>query len=96
VGANANNHNSPLSGSAYLFRYELEAWVEKEHFTDSDAAPYDDFATSLDIDLGWIIIGSPSDDDFGYSSGAAYAFAIPLFADDFESGGTSAWSAAQQ
>ncbi len=62
------------SGSAYVFRFDGAAWSEETKLTASDAAPGDQFGTSVAICRDLAVVGSRLDDDAGFGSGSAYVF----------------------
>ncbi len=67
-------HDGPLgdnSGSAYIFEYIGEEWVETAKLIPSDGAAFDEFGTSVDISGSTAIVGSP---EHGTNLGAAYIF----------------------
>ncbi len=79
VGAFADDHAGPYSGSAYLFDIIYGDQLEK--FVADDAAPYDYFGESLAIGKiipnggnNIAIIGASGDDDAGERSGSVYVF----------------------
>lgn len=76
VGADGDDDNGNVSGSAYLFRYDpgTMTWVEEEKLLASDGAPYDDFGYSVSISGDVALIGAYGDDDNGDQSGSAYVF----------------------
>jgi len=75
------------SGSAYVFAKDLGGtnnWGEVKKLTALDAAASDQFGRTASISGDVIVVGAPSDDDGGISSGSAYVFAKDL-------GGTDNW-----
>jgi len=62
-------------GSAYVFRFNGNAWVEEQKFTASDAAPDDHFGRSVSISGNAAVVGVRSDDCAdGADCGSAYVF----------------------
>ena len=49
-------------------------WSEQQKLTASDAAPNDDFGTSVALSGDTAVVGAPFDDDAGSASGSAYVF----------------------
>lgn len=49
-------------------------WSETAVLSAPDASSYDAFGSSVAVSNGIALVGSPGDDDFGASSGAAYVF----------------------
>lgn len=73
---NCTNTNS---GAAYVYQ-NASAFVDCSSFngkiTASDAASFDLFGSSVDIDLGKIVVGAQRDDnENGSDAGAAYVYA---------------------
>jgi hypothetical protein len=64
------------SGSAYIFRFDGFAWTEETKVTASDAAPGDQFGTSVSMCRDLAVVGSRLDDDAGSGSGSAYVFSF--------------------
>lgn len=71
-GARFDSDAGPGSGSAYLFDTVAGQHIAK--LTASDAAPLDNFGTSVAISGTTAVVGSPNDSDAGPSSGSAYIF----------------------
>jgi FG-GAP repeat len=98
VGAINNDDNGSNSGSTYVFERDrggADNWGQTAKLTASDGAENDRFSSSVAISGGTVIVGANGDDDNGSASGSAYIFIInTLFADDFETGDTSAWTMA--
>ena len=92
VGASRNDDAGTASGSAYVFRQDDNAtpsdpsddvWVQAAKLVAVDARSYDRFGFSVAISGEWTIVGSPDDDDAGYSSGSVYAaYVLPEAATD--------------
>ena len=62
------------SGSAYIFVFDGQGWIEQAKLTASDAAAGDQFGISVSISGDYAIIGAYNDDDGGDASGSAYIF----------------------
>ncbi len=65
------------AGAAYAFRWNGTAWVEAAKLTASDADSGDDFGTCVSISGDVALIGAPSNDDAGSSSGSACILELP-------------------
>ncbi len=66
-------------GSAYVFGFNGNAWVQQAKLTASDAAVSDVFGVSVSISGDTIVVGAPADDcAAGLSCGAAYIFVKPV------------------
>jgi len=72
VGAERDEDNGTLSGSAYLFGGSTGAQLLKLLASDGQAG--DRFGTSIAIDNGVVAVGAWADDDNGTGSGSAYLF----------------------
>ncbi len=91
VGANQDDDNGDLSGSAYVFtKPENDPWANDPNIeyrtqtaklTAFDGAAGDRFGHSVAVHGTTIVVGAHLDDDNGGNSGAAYVFTKP------ESGG---------
>ena len=62
------------TGSAYIFKRNVDNWVQQSKLTANDAAVNDYFGTSVSIDGNYALIGAILDDDLGSNSGSAYIF----------------------
>jgi hypothetical protein len=74
VGAQSDDDHGPASGSAYVFRYDGNAWVEEAKLTASDGAARDAFGFSVAVSGDIAVIGANRNDDNGPDSGSAYVF----------------------
>ena len=74
ISSYRDDDNGCDSGSAYIFRNDGSMWVEETKLLPSDGAAYDYFGTDVSLKSDIAIVGMPSDDDNGVSSGSAYAF----------------------
>jgi len=74
VGAYGDDDNDSSSGSAYIFRFDGENWVEEEKLLASDGTAYDEYGYSVAIDVNTALIGAYKDDVNGSNSGSAYIF----------------------
>ncbi len=71
VGAYKKNSGT---GAVYIFKRDGSTWVQEQKLTASDGWDWDEFGRSVSIEDENVIIGAPSDDDYGYFSGSAYIF----------------------
>jgi len=62
------------SGSAYLFRFDGEDWIEDQKLLASDGSPLDNFGCSVSICRDYAIVGAMFNSDFGNGSGSAYIY----------------------
>jgi hypothetical protein len=74
VGASGDDENGPLSGSAYLFRYDGYSWFQEARLLPWDGAAQDYFGRSVAIHGAAAVVGAWGDDDMGAWSGSAYVF----------------------
>ncbi len=74
IGAYGDNDNGPISGSAYIFYFDGETWLQYQKLIANDGAPWDNFGYAVSISANAIIVGAYKDDDKGKSSGSAYVF----------------------
>lgn len=62
------------AGAVYVFERSGTTWAEIATLTAGDAAPRDEFGTSVGLGADTILVGAPNDDDDGSLSGSAYIF----------------------
>jgi len=74
VGAIGDDDDGEQSGSAYVFRFDGDSWVEEAKLTASDGTYYDVFGESVSIRGDVCAVSAPRNDDNGDESGAAYIF----------------------
>ena len=72
LGARGDDDNGASSGSAYLFAATTGAQLTK--LLPNDGAAGDEFACSIAISSGLVVVGARYDDDSGTDSGSAYIF----------------------
>jgi len=72
LGAFRDPLNGPVAGSAYLF--DAQTGAELAKLVPSDVAGWNKFGSSVAIDSGLVVAGSPFADALGTDSGAAYVF----------------------
>lgn len=97
VGAWQDDEGGSASGSAYGFRRppgSSGAWDQIAKLIPADGMPGDQFGAAAAMDGITIVVGTPSDDILGLSSGSALVFTDGdrVFDDGFETGDTSRWS----
>jgi cysteine-rich repeat protein len=72
VGAYGDNNNT---GSAYIFKRDGSVWSQQQKIVANDGVISDRFATAVDIDGDYVLVGSYFSDVNGNSySGSAYIF----------------------
>lgn len=74
VGADWDDENGIFSGSAYIFEYDGESWVETAKLTPADAQIGQTFGSYASISGNRALIAASGDEENGDSSGAAYVF----------------------
>jgi len=74
IGAHHDDDNGYRSGSAYIYRYNGETWIEEAKLLASDGAEEDAFGNSISISNDLSIIGAHGDDDNGSLAGAVYTY----------------------
>jgi hypothetical protein len=81
VGAYGDDDNGILSGSAYIFYFEGNSWVQIKKLTANDASASDYFGKSVSIYGDHAFVGAYGDDVNGETSGSSYLyrnFTIPF------------------
>jgi len=74
AGAHGNDDDGTASGSAYIFSFDGNQWIERTKLTASDPSEGAVFGYSVTIDGDFIMIGAYGDDDNGHNSGSAYIY----------------------
>jgi hypothetical protein len=74
VGADSDDDAGLQSGSAYVFRFDGNHWIQEAKLLASDGAANDHFGRTVSVDGNIIVIGSTFDDDAGDYSGSAYLY----------------------
>lgn len=74
IGAPGDDDNGNNAGSAYVFTRSGGVWSEQQKVTAADAAVGDAFGKVVAFSGDSIVVGAPTDDDAGTSSGSAYVF----------------------
>jgi hypothetical protein len=86
------------TGALFVFKPDQDGvWRPGARVIGFDTAAGDNFGISVALEGGTTVVGAYRDDDAGFGSGSAYLLDVSEtlpFADGFESGDTSAWSAA--
>ncbi len=97
VGAQKHDAAGTDAGSVYLYQRTPGGWIPFDQFEASDTAANDEFGAAVSLFQGRLLVGAPGDDGDTPSNnavGTAYSFdSAAVFADGFESGNTTAWSA---
>lgn len=74
VGVPLAGPGSQNLGSAYVFKFDGEAWQQEGVLSASDQDEQDKFGSSVALDGDVALMGVPQDEDGGAFSGAAYIF----------------------
>ncbi len=74
IGAPWDDDRGHRSGSAYVFRWNGERWVQEAKLVAPDGAAEDRFGYSVAIDGGRIAVGARWDDDRGENCGSVHLF----------------------
>ena len=78
IGASFDDDNGSDSGSAYVFRYNGERWMQEQKLLPEDGAAGDRFGLDVSMSDGVAAIGAWQDDDNGVDSGSVsiYRFSV--------------------
>lgn len=71
IGANYDDDNGAFSGSAYLFRFDGNSWVEEAKLIASDGAAFDEFGSAVALSGNKALVGAYGDSGI---TGSAYVF----------------------
>ena len=74
IGTPGDNETGEDYGSASIFVRSGGVWSERAKLLAADGALHDGFGNAVALDGDTAIVGAPSDDDNGTSSGSAYIF----------------------
>jgi len=74
VGAHWDADNDPLSGSAYVFRWNGSIWEEEQKLIAPGGTTEDEFGISVSVSGDVAVVGAFQDDASGSNSGSAYVF----------------------
>ncbi len=74
VGAPATLYPAELPGSVYVFRHDGSRWLQAAQLFATDRSIDDQFGFAVAASPEAIVIGAPSSDDAGESTGSAYIF----------------------
>ena len=74
VGAPNKEEIAFRSGAAYIFEFNGNTWGETQKLVPSGGGDSYRFGKAVGIDGNFAVVGVPGNDDFGFSSGAAYIF----------------------
>jgi hypothetical protein len=77
AGANRDNKAGDWTGSAYVFKYDGNSWVEEQILLADGTGYYWEefgFDAAISADSNTILVGACKANDNGFKSGAAYVF----------------------
>ncbi|MCP4248874.1 MAG: hypothetical protein GY778_17665 [bacterium] len=74
IGAKDDDGTGTSSGSAYVYRYDGNAWVEEAKLTASDGAAEDYFGASVSISGDVALIGAYGHNHPGVETGSVYVY----------------------
>ena len=75
IGARFDDDDGKSSGSAYIFVWNGEAWMQQSKLTANDGAASDNFGQFVSVSEDFAIVGAPKHAHAGLKqSGAAYIF----------------------
>ncbi|MFH1782743.1 MAG: S8 family serine peptidase [Candidatus Omnitrophota bacterium] len=74
LGDYADDDKGEYSGSAYIFRYDGNSWVEEQKLVASDGNTNDLFGRKVSISENRAIVSCNHDDDNGEDSGSVYIY----------------------
>lgn len=73
VGANGDDDNGNTSGSAYIYNWDGNNWIETK-LSASDGDSSDQYGSSVSISGDRIVIGAPYDEAGGFERGSVYVY----------------------
>ncbi len=74
IGSYGDDDKGGTAGSAYIFEYDGNTWVQRAKFYPNDAGPGDYFGRDVSISGDYVLIGAYGKDS---NKGAAYLFRKP-------------------
>lgn len=74
VGAHFDGDAGERAGSAYVYRFDGNAWIEEQKLVAGDAAASDQFGESVSVSGDVVVVGAPRGDGAAVDTGAAYVF----------------------
>ena len=74
IGAYSDDDQGENAGSAYVFRYDGENWVEEAKLLASDGAALDNFGICVSLSGDVALIGAFGDSGHALDAGTAYVF----------------------
>lgn len=74
IGSSLDDDNGPDSGSAYVFKYDGQTWVEYQKLLPANGVPDDQFGIGVAIDGDVAVVGARRHDAAGTDAGTVYEF----------------------
>jgi uncharacterized repeat protein (TIGR01451 family) len=74
IGADSDDAQGGVAGSAYIFELQGGSWTEVAKLTAFDVNPISQLGFSVSLDGDIALVGAPGDNTNGIVSGAAYLF----------------------
>jgi hypothetical protein len=71
-------------GSAHVFRFNGQNWIEERKLIASDGAAWDRFGWAVAVGADTTVVGALRDDDQASNSGSAYVFDVTFCPGDFD------------
>lgn len=72
------------TGSAHVFRFNGESWIDEQKIVASDQAAWDRFGCAVAISGNTAVVGALRDDDLDINSGSAYVFDVTPCPGDYD------------
>ncbi len=74
IASSVDDDNGPDSGSAYVFKFDGQTWVEYQKLLPANGVPDDRFGIGVAIDGDVAVVGARRHDAAGTDAGTAYEF----------------------
>jgi len=74
IAANLDDDRGSGSGSAYVFEFLNNMWMETAKLVPNDGEAAENFGFDVDVDGNTIVVSARADDDEGETSGSVYIF----------------------
>jgi hypothetical protein len=76
IGSEGDDDKEDNSGSAYIFRFIDDTWVQDAKILTIDGEKNDEVASSVALYKNTVLVSAYRDDDLGEDAGAVYWFGI--------------------
>lgn len=74
IGACGDEDHGEYSGSAYVYRFDGETWIEETKLQLADGEPFDYFGDSVAVSGGLMLVGARGPSGVGERPGSAYIY----------------------